>query len=380
MPLDQVKTGVGHYTWELARHLAPLAPSDDFDLISPLADAQGAAIEEREFVNLRRVRVPVNRLTRHWWSLGLPRYLAKHPLDVFHGTNFDVPVWGDCPSVLTIHDLSLLLHPETHLRRQVSRGRRRLPVMVRRATTIITPTDSVRREVCARFAVPEEKVCVVPEAPRRTFKPLAAADVLPTLGRLGVEDDFFLFVGTIEPRKNLITLIKAFEEVFRATSHRPQLVIAGKIGWGTEPFLDYLRATPVKDRVLLAGYLSDLELGALYSACRAFIYPSIYEGFGLPPLEAMASGAPVITSDIPAIKEVVGGAARLFPPRDAGSLARAIVETYADEKMRGHYRRVGAERAADFSWEKTASLTYLVYETTLRLARKRADLEKRSAP
>jgi glycosyltransferase involved in cell wall biosynthesis len=183
--------------------------------------------------------------------------------------------------------------------------------------------------------------------------------------RLGIEDDFLLFVGTIEPRKNLLTLVRAFEEILRASPLRPQLVIAGRPGWLMDDLFAYIKNAGLDDRLRFTGYLSDEDLSALYSSCRAFIYPSLYEGFGLPPLEAMACGAPVITSRIPSITEVVSHAAHLVEPTDTQALAQSIIKLLEDGRERERLRAAARERAAEFTWEKTAAQTFEIYRQAL---------------
>jgi glycosyltransferase involved in cell wall biosynthesis len=330
MPLASPLTGVGHYTSELARRLALVAPNDQFELISPKPGL----------------------LNRRWWSVGLPLYLSRSSFDLFHGTNYEVPLWSRRPSVVTIHDLSLLLHPEAHEPHLVRRARFRLPLMTKRASMIITPTESVKNEVCETLGVAADKVVVTPEAPRSVFK--RREDVT-------VREDFILFVGTIEPRKNLLRLVDAFEQVLKTTALTCQLVIAGGQGWLMDDFSSVIRQKKLEDRVCLRGYLHDEDLRALYSSCSVFVYPSLYEGFGLPPLEAMACGAPVITSNIPSITETVGTAARLINPRDTNELSRAIAEMLTDDGMRKHYSEAGAAHVKKFTWEQTAIKTLDVY-------------------
>jgi glycosyltransferase involved in cell wall biosynthesis len=234
--------------------------------------------------------------------------------------------------------------------------------MARAATMIITPTESVRAEVCKHLRVSPGKVVAVPEAPRRNFRSINALQSEETRRRLGVEEAFLLFVGTIEPRKNLRVLVQALSKVSRAGEACPQLVIAGKKGWLTDEFFSEVKASGVASRVLFTGYLTDEDLCALYSSCRAFVYPSLYEGFGLPPLEAMACGAPVIASRIPSLMEVLGTAARLFKPDDAAELAQHIIALLlADEDERRHLSSKGSTRAAQFSWQRSARSTLEVY-------------------
>ncbi|MDQ2921612.1 MAG: glycosyltransferase family 4 protein [Acidobacteriota bacterium] len=367
IPLTKPKTGVGHYTFELARALALAAPSDDFQLVSPLPYTLplSSLREQGAPANLQAIHAEVSGVSKHWWTVGLPSYLRQNPLALFHGSNYDVPLLGGCPTVLTIHDLASYLYPETLQTRSVRRARYRLPIMARRATMIVTPTRAVRLEVCERLNVKPEKVIAVHHAPRPCFRPLPANQTIETTTRLGIDDDFLLFVGTIEPRKNLLTLIRAFENVLKNTSLRPQLVIAGQEGWLTNELFDYVKTRDFGDRLRWTGYVSDEDLCALYSSCRAFIYPSIYEGFGLPPLEAMACGAPVISSRIPSITEVLGAAAHLVSPADVDALSQSIIELWENSDQRQRLSKAGQALAAEFSWERTARLTREVYRAAL---------------
>jgi glycosyltransferase involved in cell wall biosynthesis len=372
-PLREVKTGVGHYTFELARALASIAPNHNFELISPYSYLIVCNEEaEQSPPNLSFVTAKLNPLSRRgWWPIGLPLYLRRASFDLFHGTNYDVPFWSRCLTVVTIHDLSLLLCPETHEKQLVRRARWRLPMMARTATAIITATESVRREICEHLGIHPSKVTTIPDAPRRSFRPAPLDETIFVRQRLQVEDEFILFVGTIEPRKNLLLLARAFDEILRTTSLRPQLVIAGKEGWLSSELFSYLKSAGISERVRFTGYVSDDELRALYSSCRAFVYPSLYEGFGLPPVEAMACGAPVIASRIPSIIETVGNVARLVSPTDYRDLTQGIVCLLEDSGERNHRSSDGLQRAREFSWERTASATLNVYREVLEKGKSR---------
>jgi glycosyltransferase involved in cell wall biosynthesis len=375
IPLRDIKTGVGHYTFELAKSLALVSPLDQVEIISPfpfLSADQSEDVQQAWPPNLRAVQVKVNLIERNWWTVGLPRYLKRKSFDLFHGTNYDIPLWKRCPTVLTIHDLSAFLFPETHESRSVRRARRRLPLMGRAATQIVTPSESVKEEVMDHLHVSREKVVAIPEAARAIFRPLPPEQTVETRERLGVEDDFLLFVGTIEPRKNLNVLLKAYRDLLGATEQRPQLVIAGKKGWLTDKLFAFVQELGIEERVNFTGYLSDDDLCALYSSCRLFIYPSIYEGFGLPPLEAMACGAPVIASSIPSMSEVLGSAARLVAPDDVNGLAGSINTLLRDRNERQQLASAGLARAGSYSWDRTAKLMLGVYrEAGERHARER---------
>jgi glycosyltransferase involved in cell wall biosynthesis len=358
IPLATPKTGIGHYTFELSHALAQIAPEDEFEIIAPvpLEISSTTALP-----NLHTVLGRSGALRRRWWTIGLPLHVYESKLPLFHGTNYMVPLWQRCLTVVTIHDLSLLLHADTHREELVRRAKRRLPTMTRIATHILTDSEAVKKEIIQHLAVAPEKITAVPLAVRRAFSPVHAKEATDTRRRLGVEDDFILFVGTVEPRKNLITLVRAFDELMRTTDLRPQLVVAGQKGWLTEDLYTYVEQSALKDRILFTGYVSDDDLASLYSSCKVSVYPSLYEGFGLPPLEAMACGAPVITSRIPVIMESASGAARLVAPTDINELAAALVEMLNDSKARAHYSSVGRQRASEFTWERTAERTLEVY-------------------
>lgn len=344
IPLNQALTGVGHYTLELARALARISPADKFELVSPSPRLNGLS-------------------RRFWWQVGLPRYIRQSRFSLFHGTNYSVPLLKTCPTVVTIHDLSLLLWPQTHAQHLTRRARWRLPLMARRADAIIVPSLSIKKEICEHLRIEESKITAIPEAPRSSFWPVPVAETAAVRRRLNISDDFLLFVGTIEPRKNLLTLVRAFEEILRNSASQTQLVFAGDEGWLTGELHGTLRNADFSERVRLVGYLADDDLRALYSSCRVFVYPSLYEGFGLPLLEAMACGAPVVTSNIPSIRETVGEAALLVSPTDVDELARSLVRLLENSAEREQRSAAGKQHASEFSWDKAAAATLKVYRS-----------------
>ena len=364
-PLCEPLTGVGHYTFELARAVAIGHPADQFELIAPFDfhPSVTSRLAHDPVPNLKLVSLGFANVRGRWWSFHLPRYLKRARLDLFHGTNYELPLWNARRTVVTVHDLSSLLYPELHRPRLARRMRLRLPLAVKLARAVITPTEAVKSELCARLKVKPGKVTAIHEAAREWFRPLTREDTKACRERLGIEKDFLLFVGTLEPRKNLLTLLQAFALVLRETKLRPQLVAAGGEGWLMDETFRTLGDEAIREHLCLTGYLNDHELRALYSSCRAFIYPSLYEGFGLPPLEAMACGAPVIASRIAALQETLDDAAILIDPLDVDSLAQSIVVALEDGRRRDQLIEKGFARAAQFSWQRAADLTYEVYRT-----------------
>ena len=361
IPLVAAKTGIGHYTDALSTWLARTHPDHQYDLVSPFdftLEVRNGALP----VNLSKRFTPVRSIFRKWWLVGLPALLQISPVDVFHGTNYCIPLWAPCPTVVTIHDLSLFTQSSTHEAANVTRGKRRIPIMARRATMIIAVSQWTGGEIAARLGIRQERIRVIHEAAREAIRPLPEPKCRPTLDKYGIEKPYLLYVGTIEPRKNLLTLVRAFEELLRATRHRPQLVLCGGRGWLDDEVFKMITQLGLTEMVRFTGYVPDEDLPALYSQAEVFVYPSLYEGFGLPPLEAMACGTCVVTSDSSSLPEVVGNAGITIAPRDWKALANAIAGLLSDADKRAHYSRAGLDRARHFSWERAAHETQAVYD------------------
>lgn len=359
LPLYNPLTGIGHYTLELARHLALVNPEDQVSLVSPRRFVKAARNTKEANLKFARRFSP---LMDFWWKSSLPRYLRKNRFHLYHGTNYEFPLKADCPIVVTIHDLSVLFHANTHENRRVVDTQAILREAAKRVARIITPTEAIRREVHEQLSVALDRIVAIPEAAKACFYPDASQAALRARNRLRVGDKFVLYVGTVEPRKNLLTLVKAFEQTVKSLGDSSlQLVIAGRKGWLIQDLFAYAKRSPIAKQIRFTGYLSDDELRALYSACKLFVYPSLYEGFGLPPLEAMSCGAPVIASRIPSITEVVGDAAELIAPTDVEGLADLMGRLLPNEVARCAMSVKGIERASQLSWKRTAEMTRAVY-------------------
>lgn len=345
-PLTVATGGVARYTLELARALAIHFPEHEYWLLS---DQPFPVIDHP---HLHAGGGPRSVAERKWWLWGVQQEMMRRRIDLFHGTDFSVPYLPLRPSVMTVHDLSPWL--DRRWQPQAARIRRRTAILLRTGipTMVITPSEAVRRAAIDRFRLSPDRVVPVPLAASELFRPVEAVPA---------STPYFLFVGTIEPRKNMIGLIEAWREVRK--SHAVDLVIAGRTRSDAPPIAP-------EAGLRLMGAVADQELPALYSGALAVVYPSLYEGFGLPVLEAMQCGAVVITSRDPAIMEVAADAAICIEASDMKGIAGALRAVAENSAKFAPLRDRAKARAREFSWKRTAQLTIEVYETARRIFRK----------
>ncbi len=291
--------------------------------------------------------------------VGFDRLLPDAAL--FHATEHLLMYLRAVPTVLTVHDLIFRHLPAHHKPLNRWYLNLALPLYCRRADHIIAISECTRRDLLAAYGLPPEKVTVIYEAADPRFRPVAAREVEAVRARYRLPDRYLLFVGTIEPRKNLVRLLTAFERV-HAEGLSDGLVIVGRRGWLYDGFFARLEESPAREAVIFPGYLPDDALPAVYAGAQALAFPSLYEGFGLPVLEAMACGTPVAASSASSIPEVGGEAVVYFAPDDAESLTAALRRLLRDDDLRAHLRRRGLAQAARFSWERTAAETRAVYD------------------
>jgi glycosyltransferase involved in cell wall biosynthesis len=346
-PLTVPSGGVRRYTEELARALCDTFPSDRFWLLS---DQRTTLSFER--ANLSIGQGPRNMLERRWWSFGLQGQISRLGIDVFHGTDFAVPYLPLRPSVMTLHDLSPWLDPGWHA--EADRVRNRTPMLLRLglATMVITPSEAIRRAAIERFRLQHDRVVAVPLAAGACFRPAPAVERSPP---------YLLYVGTLEPRKNIGLILDLWRELQR--EHPIDLVLAGR---RREDFPEI----PAEPGLRIAGLTPEEDLPGLYSGAAACLYPSYYEGFGLPVLEAMQCGALVIASRDPAIVEVAADGAILLDIDDRASWMDALRSAVAQSEQIREIRARALARAGEFSWTKTARLTRAVYEQAIQRFRK----------
>jgi glycosyltransferase involved in cell wall biosynthesis len=315
-------------------------------------------------LKLQRSRLPTDRPAVRivWEQLIQPSVARRAGLDLIHGLAFVGPMGSGCPFTVTVHDLSFLFYPQGF--RTLNRLYLRLfaRLSARRARRVIAVSESTKRDVVEQYGVAPEKVDVVYNGVDPVFRPLPADQVSAFRAHRGLPDHFILFVGTLEPRKNIARLLQAYAQLPGA---RPPFMFVGGKGWFYDEIFTLVERLELGTEVHFVGYVPADDLPMWYNAADLFVYPSLYEGFGLPPLEAMACGTPVVTSTASSLPEVVGQAALLVDPADTGALARAIERGLADADLRAQMRAEGLARVAGFSWRETARRTADSYRQAL---------------
>jgi glycosyltransferase involved in cell wall biosynthesis len=346
-PLTVASGGVRRYTEELTAALSEAFPEDQFWLLS---DQKFETTISRP--NIKLGQGPRNMLERRWWSWGLHGAISRLGIEVFHGTDFAVPYLPLRPSVMTLHDLSPWMDPSWHS--EADRVRKRTPMLLRLglATMVITHSEAVRKRAIERFHLPADRVAAVPLAASPVFRP---APALPGVC------PYLLYVGTLEPRKNIPWVLDVWREVRR--EHPIDLVLAGRRR------ADFPEISP-QPGLRVVGFVPEDELPRLYAGAVACLYPSLYEGFGLPVLEAMQCGAFVIASGDPSIREVAGDGALLLDLTNPAEWLQALRAAIDQPAETNAWRKRAIARAAEFSWARTAQLTKRVYEEAIRRFRK----------
>ena len=300
--------------------------------------------------------------------LTLSRELRRHPVDVLH-VQYTAPPFAPCPVVTTIHDLSFEHLPKTFNRRSWMQLRLTVRRTAGRAAQIITLSEYSRQDISRTYGIPLERITVTPlAAPPRFARITNEIDLQVVCRNYGIERDYILSLCSIQPRKNLVRLIEAYSDLrqHHPGTELPQLVLAGKKGWLENDVFQVAERSPAAKDIVFTGYIADRDLPALYSGALCFVYPSYFEGFGLPVIEAMRCGAPVIVGNRTSLPEVVSGAGVLIDPFDHKAIASAIAHLLSNPAAREDLRARGLERASAFDWLKTAKQTLQVYEQAVR--------------
>jgi glycosyltransferase involved in cell wall biosynthesis len=306
---------------------------------------------------------PPRRLV--WEQIAFPHLIRQMKLDLLHSPHYTLPLFCPVPSVVTYHDMTFFLHPDKHTLAK----RYFFPWMMRhsskKAEIIIADSESTRRDAIHYLDIPPEKIITIHLGYQENFRKIKDQELLAKIAqKYKLPERFIFYAGNIEPRKNIPLLLSVFENlVQQGIDHH--LVMSGGLGWMYEDVLAQIERMPSKVRVHQIGHVPSIDLPAIYNLADVFVYPSIYEGFGLPPLEGMACGTPVIACDISSMPEVVGDAGILVPPNDEAALKRAILRVLEDDEFRKRLQVSGPKQAANFTWKHTAENTLKIYQKVL---------------
>lgn len=357
------ETGVGSYTYNLVRALARRPDAADnlrlYLMHGPTLPANSGDGLPTAVGNIN-IKGSAPRIM--WEQFGLPALARRDGLDLLHYVDHALPLWRrPCPVVITVHDLAFYRLPQMY---NFSRRRYKKFVglrSVRLAARVITPSRATRDEIIDLAGIAPEKVTVIPYGLDEQFRPVSDEAQQRTREEFDLAGPYFLFVGTLQPRKNLRHLISAFAQLVHEQGIPHELVLAGGEGWLSGDLVRFAGENRVADRLRLFGSVPQDKLPALYNCSESLVFPSWYEGFGLPPLEAMACGVPVIASNRTSIPEVVGEAGLLVDPQDIDALAAAMQRVIDDKNLRSKLCHAGPERARQFSWDRAAEATMDVY-------------------
>jgi glycosyltransferase involved in cell wall biosynthesis len=352
--------GITSYIFHLLRHLPGIAKEMEYTVF----------LSEKRYVGepglqLQRSRLPTNLppVRILWEQALLPWIVQREALDLVHTTAFVGPLASSCPFVVTVHDLSFLFFPQSFrsLRRSYLRVFARMSV--RQARRVIAVSESTKNDLVKIYGISPAKIDVVYNGVDASFQPLPADRVASFRQQNRLPDRFILFVGTLEPRKNIVRLIEAYAKLPK--ERLPLLLVGGK-GWFYDEIFARVEALGLTGEVHFVGFVPAEDLPLWYNAADLFVYPSIYEGFGLPPLEAMACGTAVITSTASSLPEVVGKAGRLVDPTDTDALAGAMAQVLGNRDVQQELEAAGLVQAAGFSWESAARGTVDSYRRALK--------------
>jgi glycosyltransferase involved in cell wall biosynthesis len=306
------------------------------------------------------------RLITAWWLMADSPSLNKvvGDCDLYHVSEICVPPVKKAKTVAFIHDLTTILYPQHHVKSNVFLHNRRFK-NIHKVDALLTNSEHTKKDIVNYLRVNPDKVFVTYLGASERFRPMQESEISESLKIFNLTTPYILFVGTLEPRKNVVTLIKAFNKLKSKSAIPHRLVIAGQRGWKYADIIKEIDNSPFRAHITELGYMSDNDLPALINGADVFAYPSFYEGFGLPVLEAMQCGTPVITSNLSSLPEVGGDACLYVSPESADELAQKILDVISDKNLRNDLSNKGIARAKIFSWEKCAEETLKVYREVL---------------
>ena len=360
-------SGVEYSTENLLRGMSRAAPTRHAAELLLSRDYRGNITDNECFTVKKLDFSTVSRRKRIYYEhFELPAYFHRNRFDLYHATGYILPYFSRLPSVLTVHDLIALDYPEYCKGENAAYFKLCLPRSIRRAARIIAVSGKVKADIVQRFGIEADKVTVIYHGVEKQFTSVHSADALQRVrDKYQLPEKFLLFVGNLEPKKNLPRLIRAFMNLKRQAHIAHKLLIVGKKGWKYEPVFAQIKLEKAEQEVILAGYVAREDLPALYALAELLVFPSLYEGFGLPVLEAMACGTPVLISNAGALPEITGGIQPQVNPYDLADIEEKMHLLLTDAGLREKNARHGAARARAFSWERAADQTLRVYDEVL---------------
>lgn len=356
------RAGISSYTCNLIKSLAEIDKENEYILFCNTKSQYNWAGYDN--IKEKVLRLPhLGSLTeRIWEEIFLPRGIASMEVDIFHGPRFTLPSKKPCKFIVTIHDLAFKKFPQLVTRGGFNYFNAHVESAVKKADGIIAVSYNTREDLVNLFDVDGNRIEVIYEGIDENYHIIEDRKELKEAGdRYGLPEKFILFVGTVEPRKNLVRLIEAFNKLKMKKLIEHSLVIAGGKGWLYNDVFETVERLKLEQDVIFTGYIPESDLPLIYNLADLFVYPSLYEGFGLPPLEAMACGVPVITSNVSSLPEVAGDAALLVDPCNVPAIAGLIEQVLGNNGLREKMIEKGFERAGKFSWEDAAKKTMTVY-------------------
>jgi len=360
--LPSSPVGAGVYIIQLVRALVNLETEHEFVVFAHQSGRKLINIPSAQ--NLEWVEVldksPAIRLL--WEQMMLPILVRHSGVDILHSLHYTRPLALLCTSVVTFHDMTFFLFPELHTRSKRLLFPASIRSSARLADALIAVSESTRRDSIRLLDIPPQKIFTVSNGIGEEFHPISDKVLLETTRRqYKLPEAFILYVGLLEPRKNLPLLLKAYANLNQSFIP-PPLVIVGRMGWMVEDISRQVEALDLKDKVIFTGYIPSQDLPIVYNLAQLFVYPSIYEGFGFPPLEAMACGIPVITTAVSAMLDQIGDGGVLVPPQDEQALSQAMCTILNDSALRQELSHEGIRQAANFTWKNAAQATINVYQ------------------
>ncbi len=369
-------TGVDTYMKQLVSNLAKVDRTNQYRIYHNYEDgglfAEGLPSNVSHCSLSARPR-PVRLISQ---QILLPAAVFSWGADVVHSPSFIMPyIRGTARHVLTVHDMTSFSHPEHHIALRRSRLYRRMVLgSLRRTDLVIAPSQATRQAILEFLPdLQPDRIHVTVPGIGEEFRPCDPASIREIVTRLMLPQPYILYVGTLEPRKNLPALVESYRRLVEAGAIKEHLVLAGKLGWGYEALLKQIDVPALRGKVHLAGYVDQQDLPSVYSGARLFVYPSLHEGFGFPPLEAMACGVPVISTLSSSLVENLAGVAELVSPDDVAALADAIRRVLADETLWAKRRAQGLEQASHYRWDRTARETLKSYQAAMGIERRRGN-------